>query len=63
MKQSNVNLQVLLNELSENKINLVVDEQVIMVGGTGSGESSGSGHSDRSVGSSSNPGLHLGNGK
>lgn len=60
MKQSSVNLQNLLNELSENKINRVVDEQVIKAGWTGSCGSSE--HSDRSVGSSSNPGLHLGNG-
>lgn len=60
MKQSNVNLENLLSELSENKINRVVDEQVIKAGWSSSCED---GHSDRSVRSSSNPGRHLGNDK
>jgi len=60
MKTSNVNLVNLLDQLSEEKINRVVDEHVIRAGWT-SGESSK--HSDRSVRSSSNPGRHLGNDK
>lgn len=57
MKTSNVNLNNLLNELSEEKINRVVDQQVIRAGWSTSCES---GKSDRSVRSSSNPGRHLG---
>lgn len=64
MKNSNVNVANLLEQLSEEKINRVVDQQVIKAGFTfreGS-RSWGSHSSEGSRRSWSNPGLHLGNG-
>jgi hypothetical protein len=57
MKRSIVNVENLLEQLSEEKINRVVDQQVIKAG-CSSDEGS---NSEGSEGSErSNPGLHLG---